>query len=99
MVLHAAGALREEDHVVGFVLNISQPLLPGKGHQVVGNTLGIPGAMGDRADLFKISKYGRGLQTRKLHRFHKLHSFSALQPYGITDLEKNLPKDMDNSSR
>ena len=70
MILHAAGAVSKEDHVVCRVLNVPQAMLFGKIHQIIGYFLRIPGTVGNGADFLKIMKNRGRLQTRQSFRFH-----------------------------
>ena len=83
MVLHAAGTLLEEDHIAGFVLNVTKSLFLRKGNQIVRNLLCITGSVGDAADLLKITKYRGRLQARQFHCCHGKHSFSYVRMYKI----------------
>ena len=70
MILHAAGAVPKEDHVVCRVLNVPQSILFGKIHQIIGYFLRIPGTVGNGADFLKIMKNRGRLQTCQSFRFH-----------------------------
>ena len=83
MVLQAAGALLEHDHIIQFILEIPDAVLLGKGHQIIGDQFGIPGTVGDGTDLFKISKNRRRLQTCQLVRDHLKHSLCYEWFYSI----------------
>ena len=63
MVLIAGGAVLINDHVVVFVLHAAQAVLLGKPDAVVGNALGIPGTVGNGAELLKIMQRLGGLQA------------------------------------
>ena len=76
VILHAAGARAEQNHIILLILLIPKAVLLRKGHQVVGNLLGIPGAVGNGADRFKIIKDRGRLQTCQLFGFHITYSFS-----------------------
>ena len=73
MVFHTTGAISKQNHIVYFILNVLQALLFGKRDQIVTDHFGIPGAMGNRAQLFKITKYGLGLQPGQLYCFHNTY--------------------------
>jgi hypothetical protein len=70
MILHAAGTFLEKDNVVVFILNIADIMLLGKGHQIIGDLLGVAGAMGNGAEFFKIAKYVCRFQTCQLYSIH-----------------------------
>ena len=70
VILHTAGAIAENDHIIKFVLLIPQTVGLGKIHQKITDPFGIAGAMGDGADLLKVEKHGRRLQAGKLRKFH-----------------------------
>ena len=74
MVFHAAGALPKEDHIVQIVLDAPDPLLPGKGYQIVTDGLGVSGPVGDGAELFKAGKHFLRLNTRQFLCFHIISS-------------------------
>ena len=76
MILIAGSGITKQDDVIIFVLNISQIVLFGKVHQIIRDHLGIPGAMGNGANLFKITEYGCRFQTCKSLGFHNSRSLS-----------------------
>ena len=75
MVLHAAGAVLKDDHIVQIILNITQTMLLCKADQIVTDHLGVAGAVGNGADFFKISKYRSRLKTCQFNRIHSSNSF------------------------
>ena len=75
MILHAAGAFLEHNHVVQLILHIPDSMLLGKGHQIVADGLGIARSVRDGTDFLKISKYCRRLQTCQFHSLHNGRSF------------------------
>ena len=78
MVFHALAGLSEEDHIVVLVLDVLQIILLCKLHQIVGDHLGIPGAVRDSTDLLKITEYSGRLQARQSLGFHSIRSFKSV---------------------
>ena len=74
MVLIAAGTLLENNHIVYFVLNIAQSTRFRKIDQIIADSLGIAGAMGNGANLFEISKHRSRLQACEFNSIHLKHS-------------------------
>ena len=70
VILVPGRAALEQDHIVGLILDIAQAVFLGEAHQVVRNGFGVPGAMGDGANLLKITENGRGLQPGQNVCFH-----------------------------
>ena len=70
VILVATSALAKENHIVKAILDIPQALLLGKFHQVVADLLGVAGAVGVSAQLFKITKYAGRLQSCQFYSFH-----------------------------
>ena len=75
VILVAAGAILENDHIVGLVLAVAQAVLLGVVHQIVADGLGVAGAMGNGADLLEIFKDSGRLQARQFHFVHINNSF------------------------
>ena len=75
VVFHTACAVLEDDHVIQLVLNVAQTMFLGKADQIVTDHFGVAGAMGNRADLFKISKYRSRFKTCQFYSIHSRISF------------------------
>ena len=73
VVLIALGGRSEEDDVVQLVLDIADALLFGKGDQIIGDDLGVAGAVGHGAQLLEIAEDGCGLQARQTKGLHLTH--------------------------
>ena len=70
MILHTAGALLKEDHIIQFVLNIADPMLYGKGNQIIADHLRVTRSMRNGTDFFKVTKNRSRLQTCQLNCVH-----------------------------
>ena len=91
MILIAAGTLLKHNHIIQFILHITDAMLLGERNQIITDHLGVAGAMRNGTQLLKIAKYRRRLKARKLDRIHRdspLQSFL----YGSTVLGKSLIK-------
>ena len=75
MILVAAGTFLIEDHIIQFILLVTDAVFLRKRHQIVADGLGIAGTMGIRAEFFKESKNGCRLQTGQLNSIHSVRSF------------------------
>ena len=79
VILVTAGAFLEQDNVVGLVLDIAQAVFLGEAHQIIADDLGVAGAVGHGADLFKIFKDCGRLQACQFHVAHKNISLSWIR--------------------
>ena len=76
VIFIAAGTVGVDDHIVKFILLITQTVLYRKTHQIVADGLGIAAAVGNGANIFKIRKYRLRLQTGKFAVNHNQRSLS-----------------------
>ena len=62
-ILIAGSGLFDDDDVIVLVLVVLQTALLGEGHTVIADGLGVPGAVGNGAQIFKEAEYALGFQV------------------------------------